>query len=85
MRIIGGVITKLEQLTRTLKIEGSAPTRAFTTTFMPSILAMALNGLKALKVRIVLKMEMFPAPNKLAAKFTSETPTMMKSSQHLRF
>ena len=69
-------------LTSTLKILGSAPTRALTTTFIPSILAMALRGLKALKVLIVLKMEMFPAPSKLAAKFTRDTPTMTKSSQH---
>jgi hypothetical protein len=44
---------------------------------------MALNGLSALRVLIVLKMEMFPAPRRLAAKFTRETPTMTKSSQHL--
>ncbi len=29
-----------------------------------------------------MKMEMLPAPKRLAAKLTRETPTMMKSSQH---
>ena len=61
---------------------GRAPTRALTTTFMPSIFAMARKGLRALKVRIVLKMGMLPAPNRLAPKLMSETDTMTKSSQH---
>ena len=70
------------QTVNTLKILGRAPTKAFTTTFMPSILAMALRGRKALRVLIVLKIGMFPAPRREAAKLMRDTPTMTKSSQH---
>ena len=49
---------------------------------MPSILAIALSGLRARSVRMVLKMGMFPAPKRLAPKLMRETATMTKSSQH---
>ena len=39
---------------------------------LPSILAIALRGLRALKVLMVLKMGILPNPIKLAAKLTIE-------------
>ena len=50
--------------------------------YLPSIFAIALRGLRALKVLIVLKIEILPAPSKLAPKFTNDTATITKSSQH---
>lgn len=47
---------------RTLKIDGIAPSNAPTTTLIPSNLERALNGRKALKVRINLKMGISSAP-----------------------
>ena len=49
---------------------------------LPSILAIALRGLRALKVLIVLKMAIFPNPIRLAAKLTIDTATITKSNQH---
>ena len=80
--MIAKMSQKMMQTVSTLKILGRAPTNAFTTTFMPSILAMALSGRKALRVLIVLKIGMFPAPRREAAKLMRDTPTMTKSSQH---
>ena len=51
--IMANINQKITQTTRTLKISGKAPTKAFTTTFIPSIFAIALNGRKALSVLIV--------------------------------
>ena len=73
---------KIRHTRRTLKMDGRAPTRALTTTFMPSILAIARSGLRALRVLIVLKMGILPAPSRLAPKFTKDTATITKSSQH---
>ena len=70
----------LRNLISPLKIDGNAPTRALTTTFIPSILAMALRGLKALRVLMVLKMGMLPAPNKLAPKLISDTATIERKN-----
>ena len=42
-------------------------------TLMPCILDMALSGLKALRVRMVLKAWIPPAPSNDAVKFISET------------
>ena len=52
--MIAKINQKMTQTTRTLKISGNAPTSAFTTTFIPSIFAIALNGRNALSVLIVL-------------------------------
>ena len=51
--MMANINQKMTQTTRTLKISGKAPTRALTTTFIPSIFAMALNGRNALSVRMV--------------------------------
>ena len=80
--MIAKISQKMIQTVNTLKILGRAPTKAFTTTFMPSILAMARSGLNALSVRIVLKIGMLPAPSNEAPKLMSETATMTKSNQH---
>ena len=55
---------KIKHTKSTLKIDGKAPTKALTTTFMPSILAIARSGRRALSVLMVLKMGMLPAPRK---------------------
>ena len=80
--MIAKISQNIKQTNSTLKILGKAPTRALTTTFMPSILAIARNGLRALKVLMVLNMGMFPAPNNEAPKFIRDTATITKSSQH---
>ena len=57
--MMANINQKITQTTRTLKISGKAPTSAFTTTFIPSIFAIALNGRKALSVLIVLNRKIF--------------------------
>ena len=49
----------------------------------PCILAMALSGLSALSVRMVLKMGMLPTPRREAPKLMMETATMTKSWRQL--
>ena len=49
---------------------------------LPSIFAIAVSGLRALNVRIVLKIETLLNQSKLAPKFTNDTATTAKSNQH---
>jgi len=71
--MIAKISQKMIQTINTLKMLGMAWTRAFTTTRIPCILDIALRGLKARRVLMVLNAWMPPAPSKDAVKLISET------------
>lgn len=71
--MMANISQKIKHTNNTLKMDGMACTKAFTTTLIPCILDMARNGLNALSVLIVLKAWIPPAPQRDATKFIRDT------------